>query len=210
MPEKIQTKYLKFENCPKRMCALQNNLHPYSKDVIFIKAGCPIVHVPLSLSLSLSLSLLFSLSYSPSLPPPSSLSLFFSLPRSILPPPPNSLSPSLFLSLPLPPSLSPPSLSLSHLDGFDKSGCAVSHVLGTLHEVPLGHGVGRLGGGQTTGVAQSWGVLSHHRRRRQHLQVKVRLAYSKLVAVVIFFFFFHSPHFYNSLLLFCLQCFSQL
>lgn len=48
----------------------------------------------------------------------------------------------------------------SYLDGFDQVGGAVGHLLGRLNEVPLGSWVGRLGGGQSAGVAQCRCVLS--------------------------------------------------
>ena len=42
----------------------------------------------------------------------------------------------------------------SNLDGLNKGSGTVGHVLGVLHKVSLGNGVGSLGGGQATGVAE--------------------------------------------------------
>lgn len=49
-----------------------------------------------------------------------------------------------------------------YLDGFDQVGGAVGHLLGRLDKVPLGRGVGRLGGRQPAGVAQRRRVLGHN------------------------------------------------
>ena len=42
----------------------------------------------------------------------------------------------------------------SNLDGLNKGSGTVGHVLGALHKVSLGNGVGGFGGGQATGVAE--------------------------------------------------------
>lgn len=57
----------------------------------------------------------------------------------------------------------------SYLDGFDQVGGAVGHLLGRLDKVPLGSWVGRLGGGQSAGVAQRRRVLSDNGCSRENL-----------------------------------------
>lgn len=50
-------------------------------------------------------------------------------------------------------------VTVQGLDLLDQQCRGVCHLLGRLHEVPLGDGVGRLGGGYTAGVAQGGRVL---------------------------------------------------
>lgn len=56
-----------------------------------------------------------------------------------------------------------------YLDGFDQVGRAVGYFLGRLDKMSLSSWVGCLGRCQTTGVAESRGVLSNNGGCRENL-----------------------------------------
>lgn len=60
--------------------------------------------------------------------------------------------------------------AVTYLDGLDQVGSAVGDLLGRLDKMPLGHGVGCLGGGYAAGITQGRGVLGYDRGCRQNLQ----------------------------------------
>ena len=59
-------------------------------------------------------------------------------------------------------------IAVERLDGFDQIGRRVGDVLGRLDKVPLGDWIGRLGGCESTNVAEGGSVLGDGRSRGQH------------------------------------------
>lgn len=61
-----------------------------------------------------------------------------------------------------------------NLDGLDKIGCAVGHLLGRLYELALGSRIGGTSRSQAAAVTQSGGVFGHNGGCREHLRRQKR------------------------------------